>query len=178
MSAGQLAMYCSNACDKAYEVDIVLKEGAPWFRACEITRILGYGNGRQALKSHVKPKYTLTREALGHSEPTKGGCPEFGHPLQDTSVYISEPGLYSLILRSKKKEAEDFQDWVVGTLLPEIRAGSYKSVKPQTKLQICLLNEFDLHAKIIDFVRRFHPEANIVAGLGEKQDSSDKRIKN
>ena len=172
-----LATYSSNACEKGYQVDIVLKDGAPWFRASEVTKILGYGNGRQAMKSHVKPKYTLTWEALGHAGLAQGGCPESGQPLQATQVYISEPGLYSLIMRSKKKEAEDFQDWVVGTVLPEIRAqGSFQGRKP-TGLQMSLMNEFDLHTKIIDFIRRFHPDANIVAGLGENQDSSDKRIK-
>ena len=177
MSASQLATYSSNACEKGYQVDIVLKDGAPWFRASEVTKILGYGNGRQAMKSHVKPKYTLTWEALGHAGLAQGGCPESGQPLQATQVYISEPGLYSLIMRSKKKEAEDFQDWVVGTVLPEIRAqGSYQSRKPQTKLQICLINEFDLHAKIIDFIRRFHDDANIIAGLGENQTTDKLRI--
>ena len=141
MSASHLAIYSSSVCKKAYDVDIILKDGAPWFRACEVTKILGYGNGRQAVIAHVKPQYTLTREALGHPECTQGGCLENRHPLQDASVYISEPGLYSLILRSKKKEAEAFQDWVVGTVLPDIRAqGSYQSRKPQTELQICLIN--------------------------------------
>ena len=177
MSASQLAMYSSNACDKAYEVDIVLKEGAPWFKACEITKILGYKNGRDAVLKHVKEKYKTTREDLDCLGVDQGMRRDSLHIPRDVAVYISEPGLYSLILRSKMKEAEDFQDWVVGTLLPGIRAGSCKDIKPQTKLQICLLNEFDLHSKVIDFVRRFHPDANIVAGLGENQDSSDKRIK-
>ena len=48
--------------------------------------------------------------------------------------------------------------------------------KPQVK-QITLLNEFDLHTKLVEFIRRFYPEAIIVAGLGELQDSADKRIK-
>jgi hypothetical protein len=66
---------------------------------------------------------------------------------------------------------------VVETVLPEIRAqGSYQSRKPQTKLQICLINEFDLHAKIIDFIRRFHDDANIIAGLGENQTTDKLRI--
>ena len=177
MSASQLATYSSNACEKGYQVDIVLKDGAPWFRACEVTKILGYGNGRQAVLAHVKPKYMLTKEALGHMEPVQERCLLDRRQLQDTSVYISEPGLYALILRSRKPEAEAFQDWVVGTVLPEIRAqGSYQSRKPQTKLQICLINEFDLHAKIIEFVRRFHDDANIIAGLGENQTTDKLRI--
>ena len=177
MCAGQLGIYSSDACEKAYEVDIILKDGAPWFKASDVTRILAYKNGRDAVISHVQPKYKSTREALGHLEDTQGGCREIRRLPQDTSVYISEPGLYALILRSKKKEAEDFQDWVVETVLPEIRAkGSYQSRRPQTKMQICLINEFDLHVKVIDFIKRFHSEANIVAGLGENQITEQMRI--
>jgi prophage antirepressor-like protein len=175
-----LANYSSFVCDGAFEVDILLKDGAPYFRACEVTKILGYGNGRQALKSHVNPKYTLTREALGGC-PIPGrlpvdGCPAPGRLPQDTSVYISEPGLYSLILRSKKKEAEEFTDWVVGTVIPAIRAqGSYEGKKP-TASQMCLWNEFDLHAKVVDFIRKYHSEAIICAGLGENQVTEKMRI--
>ena len=177
MSTSQLATYSSNACEKGYQVDIVLKDGAPWFRACEVTKILGYGNGRQAVLAHVKPRYMLTKEALEYMEPAQERCLSNRRQLQDTSVYISEPGLYALILRSRKPEAEAFQDWVTGTVLPEIREkGGYIHKKPQNKLQICLLNEFDLHAKVIDFVRRFHPDANIVAGLGELQTTDKLRI--
>ena len=177
MSLSQLAVWSSSACEKGYQVDIILKDGAPWFRACQVTKILGYGNGRQAVIAHVKPQYALTREALGHLEPTQEGCLLDRRQLQDTSTYISEPGLYALILRSRKKEAEAFQEWVVGTVLPEIRAqGSYNSRKPQTKLQLCLINEFDLHAKVIDFIRRFHEDANIVPGLGENQVTDKMRI--
>jgi prophage antirepressor-like protein len=170
-----LAIYSSSACKKGYQVDIVLKDGAPWFRACEITKILGYQNGRAAVMKHVREKYKVTREALGGDQGKSTGMV---HPPQDAAVYISEPGLYSLVMKSKMKEAQDFQDWVVEEVLPEIRAkGSYQSRKPQTKLQICLINEFDLHTKIVDFVRRFHDDANIVAAIGENQDSEEKRIR-
>jgi prophage antirepressor-like protein len=178
MSASQLAVYRSSACKKAYDVDIVLKDGAPWFRACEITKILGYQNGRAALTKHVREKYKVTREALDQLRDDQGKRTGPVHPPQDAAVYISEPGLYSLVMKSKMKEAEAFQDWVVEEVLPEIRAkGSYQSRKPQTKLQICLINEFDLHAKIVDFIRRFHPDANVVAGLGENQSTEQLRIR-
>ena len=65
-----LATYSNVVCKKAYNVDIVLKDGAPYFRACEVTRILGYQNGRAAVMKHVKEKYKVTREAL---EATFGG---------------------------------------------------------------------------------------------------------
>ena len=38
-------------------------------------------------------------------------------------------------------------------------------------------NEADLHYKVVQYIRRFYPEA-IIAGLGENQkDSSEKSIK-
>ena len=37
-------------------------------------------------------------------------------------------------------------------------------------------NEFDLHTKVIDFIRRFFPYSMLVAGLGELQDTKSKRI--
>ena len=64
MSSSQLAIYSSSACEKAYQVDIILKDGAPFFRACEVTRILGYRNGRDAVLKHVKEKHKIAKEAL------------------------------------------------------------------------------------------------------------------
>ena len=65
----------SKACANAYSIDILLKDGTPWFKACEVAKILGYQNTRAAVIKHVKDKYKLTREALGHSEPMKRGVP-------------------------------------------------------------------------------------------------------
>ena len=37
-------------------------------------------------------------------------------------------------------------------------------------------NETDLHCKVVQYIRRFYPDAIIIAGLGENQDTSTKRI--
>jgi prophage antirepressor-like protein len=43
------------------------------------------------------------------------------------ALYVNEPGLYSLIFRSTKKQAQDFQDWVYEDVLTALRRhGSYK----------------------------------------------------
>ena len=42
--------------------------------------------------------------------------------------FLTESGVYKLIFKSKKKEAEKFQDWVTDEVLPQIRkTGSYQS---------------------------------------------------
>ena len=42
--------------------------------------------------------------------------------------------------------------------------------------QISLMNEKDLHFKVIDYVRKYYPHALLYAGLGELQDTVQKRI--
>ncbi|MGU8770392.1 BRO-N domain-containing protein [Clostridium perfringens] len=42
--------------------------------------------------------------------------------------FLTESGIYKLIFKSKKKEAERFQDWVTDEVLPQIRkTGQYQS---------------------------------------------------
>lgn len=44
--------------------------------------------------------------------------------------FLTESGVYKLIFKSKKKEAEKFQDWVTDEVLPQIRqTGSYSNDK-------------------------------------------------
>ena len=47
-------------------------------------------------------------------------------------VYVNEKNLYKVIMRSDKPQAEPFQDWVCGEVLPAIRkTGGYIPVKPE-----------------------------------------------
>ena len=37
-------------------------------------------------------------------------------------------------------------------------------------------NETDRHYKVVDLIRRYYPDTILVAGLGENQDTEDKRL--
>ena len=37
-------------------------------------------------------------------------------------------------------------------------------------------NEMDLHTKVVELIRNFYPDSILVPGLGENQDTSEKRI--
>ena len=88
---------------------------------------------------------------------------------------ITESGIYSLIFGSKMPIAEKFQDWVCEEVLPAIRKyGQYKTFDNQLVFKI--ENEFDLHAKVVNYIKRFY-SLLITAGLGELQDTKSKRIK-
>ena len=47
-----------------FAVDVITKDGAPWFRAAHVTHILGYVNRQQAVRTHVRAKFTATYESL------------------------------------------------------------------------------------------------------------------
>lgn len=67
--------------------------------------------------------------------------------------FLTESGVYKLIFKSKKEEAEKFQDWVTDEVLPSVRkTGSYKihnDEEKQTELQQIATNVFgELNTKI------------------------------
>ena len=91
---------------KSSPVRVVERDGAPWFVARDVAELLGYANTREAILDNCK----------GGSEqllPSAGGA-------QLTKI-IPERDVYRLILRSKLPAAEEFEEWVVGTVLPSIR---------------------------------------------------------
>lgn len=101
-------------------------EGKPWFVAADVCRCLGlslYAGATQHL-GFLAPeeKQTLTPASLGQTLG-RSSVPDFG-PTKLT--FISESGLYKLIMRSDKPEARQFQDWVTRDVLPAIRKdGAY-----------------------------------------------------
>lgn len=89
------------------------ENGEPWFVAKDVCDILGLENSRKAT-AELDPdeKNTVT---------ISDGIP--GNP---NKTIISEPGLYALIMRSRKPEAHEFQRWVTHEVLPSIRkTGGY-----------------------------------------------------
>lgn len=54
--------------------------------------------------------------------------------------FLTESGVYKLIFKSKKAEAERFQDWVTDEVLPHIRkTGSYQIPKMSKELEAILM---------------------------------------
>ena len=164
--------------------------GDPWFRGNDVAEILGYTRPRKAVQDHVPNEYRNTLERLMlASGSTVSGLPDHNDRI---SVFISEAGMYKLVLRSKAKNAEAFSDWVCSEVLPSIRkTGAYVAQPPPPPppaivAPICgdfkcdrsftVHNETDLHSKVVDYIRRFFPQAKMMAGLGEFQTTSSLRI--
>ena len=87
--------------------------GEPWFIAKDVCDILEISNNRDAISQlDSDEKNTVV---------ISDGIP--GNP---NKTIISEPGLYKLIMRSRKPEAHEFKRWVTHEVLPQIRkTGGY-----------------------------------------------------
>ncbi|BBB16629.1 Bro19 [Heliothis virescens ascovirus 3j] len=89
-----------------------------------VAELMGYNKPRNAVNRHVRRKWI---KSWGEIERAliQGplDVPNNWHPH---TVFISEPGVYALIMRSKLPEAEDFQEWLFEEVLPSIRrTGGY-----------------------------------------------------
>ena len=143
------------------------------FYAKDVAESLGYANPQKATRDHVWRK---NRTTLGDLQGVNESDPPSGQ--QPNTILLYEPGLYQLVFESKLPIAEAFQDWVFSDVLPTIRkTGSYELPEPKSLYgkQLKLLNETDLHYAVVRYIRRFHPNALIVAGLGEYQDTVQRR---
>jgi len=102
---------CSPASAGPISILTVEIDGAPWFVAADICRVLGRTNPTMALRALDSDEQTLIRnEGQG-----RGGAPSW--------KAINESGLYRMVVRSTKPEVRKFQDWVTREVLPAIRKG-------------------------------------------------------
>jgi anti-repressor protein len=104
------------------ELRTVVKDGEPWFVAKDVCDALDIGNSRMAtdrLDADEKDDVSLT-DAIGRE--------------QATSI-VSESGLYSLVLGSRKPQAHAFKRWVTHDVIPSIRKrGLYATPETAEKI--------------------------------------------
>jgi hypothetical protein len=102
---------------------------APLFCAADVCPVLGYDRTDTALRRLDQDEMVL----------------EFGDSGKSTkrTVFVTESGLFNLILGSKKPEAKAFRKWVTSEVLPAIRRKGYYSAieAEQEKLTERLLAE-------------------------------------
>ena len=86
------------------------KQGNPWWVAKEVCEILELKGDAGQVTRHLDP-----------DEKTTLMIKQDGSNYKSKHIIINEPGLYSLILRSRKPEAVAFKRWITHAVIPEIR---------------------------------------------------------
>ena len=186
----------SNLIEKKYkneELGIELKSFIDkqqniFFLGKDVAKILGYKDSVNALKRHVSEENKMLRFMKvnfkgGKTPPqqndNRGGKtpPQQNDTRGKNYTIINEPGFYELVFGSKLEFAKKFQQWVFTTVLPSIRKyGQYKLFDSPWNKMIMISNERELHYKVVNLIRNYYPDSLLVAGLGENQDTEDKRL--
>lgn len=113
------------------QIRVVERDGDPWFVAVDICGALDIANSRDALtRIDEDEKGVALTDTLGGA--------------QEVAV-VNEPGLYSLVLGSRKSEARAFKRWITHDVIPAIRkTGMYATpttveamlANPDTMIQV------------------------------------------
>ncbi|BCL47874.1 Bro-N domain-containing protein [Citrobacter koseri] len=104
----------SDAGDLLASVRTVQIDRSPWFFAVDVCEALGLSDTNKALLSVDE------EDKCEHEQYSGSGR---------KPMLVNESGLYTLILKSRKKQAKRFKRWVTSDVLPSIRmTGSYNLI--------------------------------------------------
>lgn len=107
------------------------EKGEYWFLANDVCTILGYANARDTIAKHCRLKGVVKHNTLSECDVANRDISSKARKYQEMT-YINEPNLYRLIIKSRKPEAEAFEEWVMEEVLPTIRkTGSYQLTAPK-----------------------------------------------
>lgn len=114
---------------------IIDNDNNTWFNANEIAKALGYNFPADAINANVNKTDKIKLEDINIDIKIDK------HPH---SIYLSESGLYSLMLTSRLKKAKKFKLWITEEVLPSIRKyGFYKMKTKYEKDYQEILQEID-----------------------------------
>lgn len=118
------------------EIRAIEQNGGPWFVAADVCRALELAN---------------TSDSLNRLDEDEKYRFNLGLPGGDTWC-VNEPGLYSLVLGSRKSEAKTFKRWITHEVLPSIRkTGVY--VLPTVKQRSLTTDDYLKAAAIVSGCR-------------------------
>nr|DAD98338.1 MAG TPA: repressor domain protein [Siphoviridae sp. ctgEf12]DAS12265.1 MAG TPA: repressor domain protein [Caudoviricetes sp.] len=129
-----------------------------WFCAKDVCSILEIKNVTQAVQRLDEDERSM-----------------FNIGRQGNTNFVNESGLYTLILRSDKKEAKPFRKWITSEVIPAIRkTGKYEEKKkPLTQAELILQQA----QWMVEAESRINNIENNVIGLANTIEDNDKSIK-
>lgn len=115
---------------------VIEKDGEPFFLLNEVCNYLKISNAADSANSlkDVVHKIKLTYEESGQL-----GLADLQHMQVGTkgTILLTEAGLYKLVFKSRKPEAEELGDWVAEVVLPTLRkTGKFDMIEQQIQLVV------------------------------------------
>ena len=100
------------------EVRTTVRDGEPWFVAVDVCKALSITNHRDALgRLDEDEKGVALTDTLGGKQ---------------NLTIVNEPGLYTLVLGSRKPAAKAFKRWITHEVLPALRKTGRYSIEDES----------------------------------------------
>ncbi|MDE5977305.1 MAG: phage antirepressor KilAC domain-containing protein [Turicibacter sp.] len=116
-------------------VEMLMIEGIPYFNPYHVGMCLGLSDS--TIRDHIANMNERQVRKLKNSDVDNSDIRKLNNAGEN---FLTEAGLYKLIFKSNREQAEQFQDWVTDEVLPQIRqTGSYLS--PTERLRLDLFSD-------------------------------------
>lgn len=136
------------------EIRTITVDGEPMFCLIDVCKALELSNSR------------IVADRLDEDERRK-----LDLPRQGETWFVTESGLYAVILRSDKPNAKKFRKWITAEVLPSIRkTGSYnRPMSLQEQLQIIAQGTLELTGRVDHLQNDFEDFKNDMPILGVEE---------
>ena len=141
-------------------------DGKIWFCLADVCRALEIGNPRQ-VKTRLRKEGVISNDV---STPIISQGVNTGKTKEMQMTFIDEPNVYRCIFQSRKKEAEQFQNWVFEEVLPAIRqTGGYIATKEGETAEELMARALLVAQDAINRQRQELEHAKVTMTLQEKE---------
>jgi len=130
---------------------VVGPDGEPWFVASDVAKVLGYRDAEKMTRN-LDPE-----EADTH---ILGIRSKDGNIQSRQVTIISEPGLYTAIIHSRKPEAKRFKKYVTTDILPTIRKHGIYATQDTIEN---ILTDPDSGIRMLEEIKRVNAEKDRIA---------------
>lgn len=139
------------------DIRVVIINNEPWFVAVDVCHALDIKNVSDAVK-----KLDDDEKGIALTD-TPGG--------QQQLLIVNEPGLYSLVLLSRKESAKRFKRWLTHDVIPTLRKTGTYSVQPVQK-SMSALEQWELALQV---AKEHEARLNNLEGTVQQQSADIKR---
>ncbi|MEV7597640.1 Bro-N domain-containing protein [Kitasatospora sp. NPDC089797] len=134
-------------------IRVVMIDGEPWFVTADVCAVLGRinpsrvrqvvgeGQARVVNSRFFSLPTTKAKDVSAGEKPYERGNPHLN--------VLSEAGLYTLVMRSRKPGARPFQEWVTRDLLPSVRRGDTDVPTQQRRMAETLADAIGQQVQIV-----------------------------
>ena len=177
------------------QIDCIMVGNAPWFRAVDICKPLGFVTNDD--RKYVMKTYVHVDDKMNFKTVVSQLHGVKYYPMDASignALFINQSGLYSLVFGSSNPHARAFTHWVTSVVLKEIdETGAYVPDNYHYRRNELELEDTDqkrwdevrrsargredaLHYKVVAFVRKTYPDADLRAGGGEHFQTAHARM--